>query len=89
MHNSESRFVTGPSNILFSGVYVCIFNPEILQAGEVMGLSPLKRAQCLKRKHFKKRKRRSYFKMLVAKTAGLQISRAAGSSHGPYIGPWF
>ena len=27
MHSVESRFVTGPLNILFSGVYVCTFHP--------------------------------------------------------------
>ena len=27
MHSIESRFVTGPSNILFAGVYVSIFQP--------------------------------------------------------------
>ena len=27
MHSIESRFVTGPSNILFAGVYVCTFLP--------------------------------------------------------------
>ena len=26
-HSIESRFVTGPSNILFGGVYVCTFQP--------------------------------------------------------------
>ena len=28
MHSTESRFVTGPSNILFAGVYVCTFQPR-------------------------------------------------------------
>ena len=27
MHNTESRFVIGPSDILFAGVYVCTFQP--------------------------------------------------------------
>ena len=27
MHSVESRFVMGPSNILFAGVYVCTFQP--------------------------------------------------------------
>ena len=27
MHSTESRFVTGPSNTLFAGVYVCTFQP--------------------------------------------------------------
>ena len=27
MHGTESRFVIGPSNILFSGVYVSTFQP--------------------------------------------------------------
>ena len=27
MHSIESRFVIGPSNILFGGVYVCTFSP--------------------------------------------------------------
>ena len=26
-HRVESRFVTGPSNTLFAGVYVCTFQP--------------------------------------------------------------
>ena len=26
MHSIESRFVIGPSNILFGGVYVCTFD---------------------------------------------------------------
>ena len=28
MDSIESRFIIGPSNILFGGVYVCIFQPE-------------------------------------------------------------
>ena len=40
MHSIESRFVTGPSNILFRGVYVyeyvCTFLPGILQAVAVI-----------------------------------------------------
>ena len=28
MHSIESRVVTGPSDILFSGVYVCTFQPR-------------------------------------------------------------
>ena len=28
MHSTESRFVTGPSNILFAGIYVCNFQPR-------------------------------------------------------------
>ena len=35
----ESRFVIGPSNILFAGMYVVLFSLEILQAGAVKGLS--------------------------------------------------
>ena len=27
MHSTKSRFVIGPSNILFGGVYVCTFQP--------------------------------------------------------------
>ena len=27
MHSIESRFLTGPSDILFAGVYVCTFQP--------------------------------------------------------------
>ena len=27
MHSVESRFVTGPSNILFGGVHRCTFQP--------------------------------------------------------------
>ena len=27
MHSTDGRFVTGPSDILFAGVYVCIFQP--------------------------------------------------------------
>ena len=27
MHSTESRFVIGPSNILFAGVYMCTFQP--------------------------------------------------------------
>ena len=27
MHSIDSRLVTGPSNILFAGVYVCTFPP--------------------------------------------------------------
>ena len=27
LHTTESRFVTGPSNILFAGVFVCTFQP--------------------------------------------------------------
>ena len=40
MHDTEGRVVTGPSNILFPGVYVCtsIFNPEIWQAVAAKGL---------------------------------------------------
>ena len=38
MHSTESRFVIGPSNILFSGVYGALFSQEILQAGAVKGL---------------------------------------------------
>ena len=38
MHSTESGVVTGPSNLLLVGVYVSIFQPEILQAGAVMGL---------------------------------------------------
>ena len=33
MHSVESKFVMGPSNVLFAGVYVGIFQPGIfLQA---------------------------------------------------------
>ena len=28
MHSIESRFVIGPSNILFAGIYVCNFQPR-------------------------------------------------------------
>ena len=28
MHSTEGRFVIGPSNILFGGVYVCTFQPR-------------------------------------------------------------
>ena len=38
MHNPKSRFVIGPSNMLFAGVYVCTFHPENLQSGAVKGL---------------------------------------------------
>ena len=27
MHSIDGRFVTGPSDILFSGMYVCTFRP--------------------------------------------------------------
>ena len=27
MHSTDGRFVTGPSDILFAGVYVCTFQP--------------------------------------------------------------
>ena len=27
MHSIESRFVTGPSDMLFAGMYVCTFQP--------------------------------------------------------------
>ena len=33
MHNIESRFVTGPSNILFGGVHVCTFQPGNFTGG--------------------------------------------------------
>jgi len=39
MRSTESRFVVGPSNILFAGVYGCTFQPGILQAVAVMGLN--------------------------------------------------
>ena len=39
MHNMDSRFVVRTSNILSAGLYVCDFQPEILQAGAVKGLS--------------------------------------------------
>ena len=43
MQSTESRFVIGPSNILFAGVYIYIymcvlFSLEIVQAGAVKGL---------------------------------------------------
>ena len=47
MHSTESRFVIRPSNILFGGVYVCMFTPGILQAGEVKGLIVLKQVPVL------------------------------------------
>ena len=31
MHNIKSRFVIEPSDILFSGMYVCTFQLKILQ----------------------------------------------------------
>ena len=38
-YSIQIRFVTGPKNILFTGVCVCIlFSPEILQAGAGKGL---------------------------------------------------
>ena len=42
MHNIESRFVIGPSNILFEGVYVCTFQPGNIQAEMVNGLRTLR-----------------------------------------------
>ena len=39
MHSIESRFVIGPSNILFAGVYLCPFSAEIVQAWAVKGLT--------------------------------------------------
>ena len=38
MHSGERRFVIGPSNILSAVVYVCTFQPEILQAVAVKAL---------------------------------------------------
>ena len=39
MDNIESRFIIGPSDILFGGVNVCTFlSPEILQPAAVKGL---------------------------------------------------
>ena len=29
MHSAESRFVIGPSNVLFGSLYVCTFQPRI------------------------------------------------------------
>ena len=40
MHSIESRVVTGPSNMLFAGVYMCTFEPRNLRAGTaVKGLN--------------------------------------------------
>ena len=40
MHSTESRFVTGPSNTLFTGAYVGTFQPgNFLLAGAVKGLT--------------------------------------------------
>ena len=50
MHGTESRVVIGPSNLLLVGVYVSIFQPEILQAGTV--------------KWFKKKKKVTYITSL-------------------------
>ena len=39
MHSTDSRSVTGPSNILFAGVCMCaLFSPETVQAVAVKGL---------------------------------------------------
>ena len=38
-HTIESRCVTGPENILFSGASMHFFWPGILQAGAVKGLN--------------------------------------------------
>ena len=37
MHNIESRFVIGPSNILFGGVHVCTFQPGNFTGGDREG----------------------------------------------------
>ena len=37
-HNTESRYVIRPENILFAGICVHFFNPEVLHAGAVKGL---------------------------------------------------
>ena len=39
MWSIESRLVTEQSYILFAGVYVCTFSPEILQSVAVKGLN--------------------------------------------------
>ena len=31
MHSIDSRFVIGPSNILFASLYVCTFQPRYLK----------------------------------------------------------
>ena len=43
MHSIESRFVAVPSNILFAGVHVALFSPEIVKAGAVKGLKAIKK----------------------------------------------
>ena len=39
MHSIENRFVIGPSNILFSGVYVCTFQPGSFTGWDVEGVN--------------------------------------------------
>ena len=39
MHSIKSRFVTGPSNTLFAGVYVCTFQPGNVTGCGSVGLS--------------------------------------------------
>ena len=40
MHSIESRFVTGPSAILFGGVYVCTFQPRYFTGWDSEGVKP-------------------------------------------------
>ena len=47
MHSIGSRFVIGPSNIMFSDVYLCIFQPGNVQAGAVKGLTKNSIVLCL------------------------------------------
>ena len=71
---------------------MCTFQPGNFTGWSSEGVKPVETCTVLKKETlFKKIKKsnnekNSYFKMLVAKTVDLQISRATGSSHGPYIG---
>ena len=40
MHSIESRFVIGPSSVLFGGVYVCTFQPENFTGCGSEGVNP-------------------------------------------------
>ena len=60
---------------------MCTFQPGNFTGWGIEGVKPVETCTVLKRETLFL----SYFKTLVAKTVGLQISRAAGSSHGLYI----
>ena len=38
MHSIEAKFVIGPSDILFAGVYLCTFQPEYFTAWDSEGV---------------------------------------------------